>query len=573
MRPGQLVIVDEASLAGTLHLDQLFTQARAAGAKLLLVGDHQQLSSVDAGGAFRLLASTPGARELTSLWRFRRRWEATASRRLRAGDPTVIDTYTAHDRIQAGPGEVMVEAAYRGWTTAETAGRSALLLAPDARTVAVLNARAHDDHVATGAVTGPYTPIADGVQVGVGDRVVTRANDRRLRTSEGGFVRNGDLWHITAVHPDGALTLVPAGHYQPRTTPHAPAVSVVVPGEYVRANVELGYASTIHRAQGITVEQALVLLTPGMGRQGLYVAMTRGRALNRVYVATDVPDPDCDTPPDPGRDQTPVEILTRVLANDTAERAATQVLRDAQDHAGSLARLVPIRDSLLADADTRRWTRALPTAGLTPDQVRHVQASPAAGALYTALRKVEADGHNPVRVLRGVLAARPTADADDLASVLHQRVTDWHQDQPPPQQTADPASRALRALRVTPAPIDRADPAGPVLAEIDDAIRNRIQNLTLEQVDVRPAWMAPLGEPPTDNPDDTARWRQAVATLAAYRDLHQLADTQPVDTGADPGTRDRIGDQQHRLARHAQRTATRLGRHGPTRTPDRSPTR
>ena len=85
------MIVDEASLAGTRTLDALLTQAPAAGAKLLLVGDHHQLTAVDAGGAFALLTTRGTAAELASLWRFTNRWEAHATRALRHGDPSVID--------------------------------------------------------------------------------------------------------------------------------------------------------------------------------------------------------------------------------------------------------------------------------------------------------------------------------------------------------------------------------------------------------------------------------------------------------------------------------------------------
>ena len=132
LRPGQLLIVDEASLAGTFTLDTLTAQATAAGAKVLLVGDHRQLSAVDAGGAFGLLAEHGAARELRSLWRFRHRWEAGASRLLRHGHPSVVDTYATHDRIRAGEADTMVEAAYQAWQRHTQTGQSAVLLATDA---------------------------------------------------------------------------------------------------------------------------------------------------------------------------------------------------------------------------------------------------------------------------------------------------------------------------------------------------------------------------------------------------------------------------------------------------------
>ena len=330
--PGQLVIVDEASLAGTRTLDALLTQAQDAGAKLLLVGDHHQLTSVDAGGAFTLLTTRGTASELTSLWRFTNRWEAHATRALRHGDPTALDTYTAHGRIQHGPADEVLETAYTAWQHDTDTGLASLLIAPDADTVTALNTRAHTDRQAIGHVTGPVITLdhpATGHrgQVGAGDRIVTRRNNRQLRTPGGGHVRNGDLWTITHVHPDGALSVTPTHHGHPGPAAgEAPdrAVSasepaVLLPAEYVTEHVDPGYATTAHRAQGITVDTAHALTTPAATRETLYVAMTRGRHANHLYLTTDTPHPDChqrprhgpsasaggQTPTDPHRDPRP----------------------------------------------------------------------------------------------------------------------------------------------------------------------------------------------------------------------------------------------------------------------------
>ena len=149
-QPGQLVIVDEASLAATLDLDRLRAHAADAGAKLLLVGDHHQLSAVGAGGAFGLLAETGQPAQLHSLWRFTHRWEAHATRRLRTGDPTVLDEYATHGRITDGPAETILDTAYTAWQADTDTGQAALLIAADNPTVTALNQRAHTDRVATG---------------------------------------------------------------------------------------------------------------------------------------------------------------------------------------------------------------------------------------------------------------------------------------------------------------------------------------------------------------------------------------------------------------------------------------
>ena len=116
-RKGQLVIIDEAALAGTLTLDRLTALAADAGAKVLLVGDWAQLQSVDAGGAFPLLAAaredTP---ELTEVHRFSHEWEKLASLDLRHGRAKVISTYLRHDRVKDGAHDDMVDAAYLAWS-------------------------------------------------------------------------------------------------------------------------------------------------------------------------------------------------------------------------------------------------------------------------------------------------------------------------------------------------------------------------------------------------------------------------------------------------------------------------
>ena len=329
LKPGQLVIVDEASLAGTLALSSLTAQAQHAGARVLLVGDDHQLGAVEAGGVFGLLAGRPGAQELTALWRFENRWEAQATRALRVGNPAALDYYTAHDRIHDGSRQDMLDAAYSAWQDAEHAGRLAVLAAPDNATVTELNARAHHDKVTDGHVSGNQLTLADGLDAGVGDRVVTRRNNRRLRTSNG-YVHNGDLWTIADVHPDGSLLVVPEPrHDTAHGTIDDPAggtapVPIHLPARYVHDHVELGYATTIHRAQGITTDETHLVVGPDTTREALYVGMSRGRTANHVYVTTDNPT-DSDQHPYPsGTPQTGRQILEQILTTSGRELSATE---------------------------------------------------------------------------------------------------------------------------------------------------------------------------------------------------------------------------------------------------------
>ena len=449
-QPDQLVIVDEASLAATLDLDRLRAHAQSAGAKLLLVGDHHQLSAVGAGGAFGLLAQTGRPAQLHSLWRFTHRWEAHATRRLRTGDPTVLDEYATHGRITDGPAETILDAAYTAWQADTDTGQAALLIAADNPTVTALNQRAHTDRVATGQVVGPTVPLGDettgGVRghAGAGDRILTRRNHRGLRLPDGGHVRNGALWTVTTVHPDGALTVTPTRHGI-AAQPEEPG-SVTLPASYVREHVDPGYATTAHRAQGVTVDTAHILTTPAMAREALYVAMTRGRHANHLYVPTDTVDPDCDGIPDPQPAPTARQVLTTILATSRRELSATETTTQAADQATSLSRLVPIRDALTAAHDRHTWQRLAPAIGLTPEQTQHVLDSPAAGLLLTAIRHGHAAGHPMQRVLAQVIhdrALHPTTppgtkSSTSLPSSTGASAPGWTTP-PSPRPTALPA--------------------------------------------------------------------------------------------------------------------------------------
>lgn len=318
--PGQLVVVDEASLAGTLALDALRAQVEKVGAKLLLAGDPAQLAAVEAGGALRLLAAEVGAAELCTVWRFTQPWEAEASLALRAGDPAVIDAYGSRGRLRAGSDQAMNDAAYTGWLADEQAGLVSLLIAADNTTVAVLNARARADRLAAGSVEPAGTRLHDGTAAGVGDRIVTRHNDRMLLTAGGhDFVKNGDLWTVVARQPDGSLAV--------RNTRHGG--HALLPARYVAGHVELGYATTAHRCQGMTVDTAHLLATDTLTRELLYVGLTRGTGANTGYVVTEhAIDPGLDHPPDDP--VTARDILEQVLRRVGSELSATETLRSAQ---------------------------------------------------------------------------------------------------------------------------------------------------------------------------------------------------------------------------------------------------
>nr|WP_281362091.1 MobF family relaxase [Cellulomonas humilata] len=521
LHPGQLVIIDEASLAGTLALDTLIGQVTDAGAKALLVGDHAQLSAVDAGGAFALLAERAGATHLRTLWRFSKPWEAASSAGLRLGDSRVLDTYIDQGRVHSGASEAMLEDAYTAWASDIDDGHAAILVAPDSRTVAALNERAHNDRVADGLVQAEGIATKSGVSVGTGDRIVTRANDRRLRADGDApehYVRNGDLWDVLSTRADGAL-VVRRSDYAIGTkaeTRHDDGLTgtVVLPADYVDNHVDLGYATTTHRAQGITVEHAHVLAHAGMTRENLYVAMTRGRHENHVYVAVEDIAVDCDGLPDSHAALDAYDILRTVLATAGAELSATATIVARQDEALSLRRLEPIRRTLLADAAHARWTTALADAGLSAEQLRSVERSASAGQLFATLDRITLLTRDPAPVLR-LLVSSAEASGPGLVDTLARSASSWLQLRAPDSRDVPPAGHGGGL----------GTEGLALLAEIDGLIAQRTKALTASALTDRPDWLARLGPEP-EAPEARDAWIAQVGATAAH--LDHLAPTSRV---------------------------------------------
>lgn len=314
IRPDQLVLVDEAGLAGTLALDRIVSEARGAGAKVLLVGDWAQLSAMEAGGAFAMLVNDRhDAPELTTVRRFENEWERDASIRLRLGDHAAIDAYTAHERIRSGDRDEMLDALYSAWRDDTNLGLTSLMIAGDSQSVAQLNLRARADRVAAGHVQQDWVDIAGGAVAGVGDHVITRQNDRRLATGRR-WVKNGDTWTVESIGKDGSLWVRGVDREG----------QAVLPVDYVRRHVELGYAATTFRAQGRTVDTAHALVGDTSTRESLYVSATRGRLSNTVYI-DQCTDPDPETSHGTGT-TTPVDVVLRSVLDRSSTTASAHGL-------------------------------------------------------------------------------------------------------------------------------------------------------------------------------------------------------------------------------------------------------
>jgi conjugative relaxase-like TrwC/TraI family protein len=543
--PAQLVIVDEASLAGTFALDEVVGAARKAGAKVLLVGDSAQLSPVEAGGAFSLLVKDRAdfVPELTDVRRFRSGWEATASVELRRGDERAIDAYETRGRIAGGDRTDLLDAIYTAWKADVDAGKSTLMIAGDAATVSELNERARAGRVAAGTVTEAGLRIANGQFAGVGDEVITRQNNRLLAVGRS-WVKNGDTFVVQATNADGSMTVRRI----------AGGAEVVLPADYVAEHVELSYATTAYRSQGRTVDTAHAMVPPTSTREVLYVSVTRGRESNRLYVDTAY-DPDPSTAHDGATaSQTARAVLASVLANKGADVSAHETLEVAQRQLADFTTLAAEYETLARAAQQQRWDELLDWSGLSSDCLEQLRHSDAYGPLLAALREAEAGGLDVERTFPKLVAARPLSGADDPAAVMHARVDRWVQ--------AAGSKRPRRANLVAgliPRAAGVADPdVVRALDDRDEAMERRARVLAEKAVEQGQAWVRRLGPVPTD-PAEYDLWMRALATVAAYRDRWNIVDdSSPLGSVGVLKTSEAVSHR--RRAQVAVETGLQLGR-------------
>lgn len=287
IRPGDVLLIDEAGMVSTRDFDALVTIAAERGALVRVMGDDRQLSAVGAGGALRLIDREVGAVHLGELFRFKDEEEAAATLRLRepvtVGKDEPFGWYRENVRVAAGDGEAMTQKVFAAWQKDISDGKTSLMMGSSNESVAALNALAQAHRISTsGEPTGEGVDLRPGSAPGAGqatafagDVIVTRRNDRRLSVFAGhDFVKNGDRWSVEGVGEDGSLKVRHVEH----------GGTVTLPAAYVRENVELGYALTVHRAQGATVDTAHALIDSRADRAGAYVGLSRGREENRLYV-------------------------------------------------------------------------------------------------------------------------------------------------------------------------------------------------------------------------------------------------------------------------------------------------
>lgn len=327
---GTTLVVDESSMVGTNTLDRLVGLAQTQQWRLVLVGDPRQLQAVGRGGMFDELCRTGNPHYLQHVHRFAHQWEADATLALRNGHTTALNAYFDHHRVIAGDINDVIDSIAHAWVDDYERGQSIAVTAETNAHVDALNTAVQARRRALGHLDPDRAlAIGGGETAGPGDLVVTRRNDRTLRTVAGEPVRNRERWRIESIQPDGSLTLSQGrGHDR-----------VTLPTDYARRHLRLGYAATAHGHQGDTVDRSYTLVTPSTSHRALYVGATRGRQSNRLLVVTD----------ERGLD-TARDTLEHVLTNDRADIPAVARRRELAEHGRAAPRpaVHPLEEAELA---------------------------------------------------------------------------------------------------------------------------------------------------------------------------------------------------------------------------------
>lgn len=413
--PASMVIIDEAGQAATPDLAAAVRYVAERGGVVRLVGDDQQLAAVGAGGILRDIQHQYGASTLSEVRRFDDPAEAAATLAVREGDTGVLGFYADNGRIHVGDLGAVADQAYDAWSVDRAAGLDAVLLAPTRDLVSRLNARARADRLSTSPGPGPEVGLVDGNRASAGDVIITRRNNRRLVISRSNWVKNGDRWRVEQVLTGGSLV---ARHLDLGRC-------VELPADYVSEHVQLGYATTVHGAQGMTADSAHLVATGEETRQTLYVGISRGRRSNHIYLATGFDgDPHSLIDAKALRPPTAIDVLAGILERDGSDRSATTTQRDAATYTTQLHDAVMrYHDALGFAAEEVLGDDALASIDRDAGAIwPGLTAEPAYPTLRAHLALHALDGSDPVAGLLDAAGTRDLGTTHDRSAVLDWRL-------------------------------------------------------------------------------------------------------------------------------------------------------
>ena len=259
-----VLVIDEAGMVGTRQLERVLSHAAEAGAKVVLVGDPQQLQAIEAGAAIRSIYERHGGAEIREVRRQREDWQRDATRDLANGRTGyALEAYRSHGMVH----EAQTREQARGelidrWNRDRQSApeRRRIILTHTNDEVRALNEAARERMRAAGDLGNEVRVTVERGDRGFadGDRVMFLQNERSLGVKNGtlGSVEQVNTQSMTVQTDDGRSVRFDLKHYD---------------------RIDHGYAATIHKAQGMTVDRTHVLVTPGLDARGSYVALSRHR--------------------------------------------------------------------------------------------------------------------------------------------------------------------------------------------------------------------------------------------------------------------------------------------------------
>lgn len=267
-----VLVIDEAGMVGSRQLGRVLAAAEKAGAKVVMLGDDKQLAAIEAGAGFRAITERVGAAEITQIRRQSEQWARDASSEFARGDVRAgMDAYAerGHVKIEADRDTAKSRLA-ADWLADQEKGGSSIVLAHTNADVRDLNDAIRVARKQAGELdhAAGFETERGAREFAAGDRIVFLKNDRELGVKNGtlGTVEQAEDGRLAVRLDDGKDVAFSAEQF---------------------GHVDHGYAVTVHKAQGVTVDRAYVLATGGMDRNLAYVGMTRHRDTATLYAGSD----------------------------------------------------------------------------------------------------------------------------------------------------------------------------------------------------------------------------------------------------------------------------------------------
>ncbi|MHC2273696.1 Ti-type conjugative transfer relaxase TraA [Bradyrhizobium diazoefficiens] len=264
-------VLDEAGMVASRQMALFVETASKAGSKLVLVGDPEQLQPIEAGAAFRAIVERIGYAELETIYRQRQQWMRDASLDLARGRTgEALSAYRHHGRLFGSELKAQaIDNLIADWNRDYDPSKSTLILAHLRRDVRALNDMARAKLVERGLIEeGHAFRTEDGERrFAAGDQIVFLKNEGSLG------VKNGMIGKVVAAEPKRLVAEIGEGEGRRH---------VEVDQRFYR-NIDHGYATTVHKAQGATVDRVKVLATLSLDKHLTYVALTRHREDVALY--------------------------------------------------------------------------------------------------------------------------------------------------------------------------------------------------------------------------------------------------------------------------------------------------